>query len=46
MIGDDWGQPYTKMPLRWWIEDIAKAVCMAAVVAVFVAIVVGMAHYG
>ena len=46
MTGDDWGQPYDKMPLRWWIEDIAKAICMVAVVAVFVAIVVGMAHYG
>ena len=44
-IGDDWGQPYTKLPLRWWIEDIAKGVCLIAVFLVFAALLVGLAHY-
>ena len=45
MIGDDWGQPYTKLPFRWWIEDIAKGVCMVAVFVVFAALLVGLAYY-
>ena len=44
MTGDQWGQPHDKMPALQWVEDIASAVCLAAIVAVFVALVVGLSH--